>query len=90
MTGIAIGETGYYVPFMILGGIISTVATAMLLTLDEHSGHSVWIGFQALAGIGLGLCFSVPIIVAQRVAEFEDVSTATAVVLCTSPKAPEY
>ncbi|KAI4245425.1 MAG: hypothetical protein L6R40_002485 [Gallowayella cf. fulva] len=81
ITGIAIGSIHHYVPFMVLGGTISTVATGMFLTLNEHSGHSVWIGYQALAGIGLGLCFTVPIIVVQAAVDYEDVSTATAVIL---------
>lgn len=81
VTGVLIGEIGIYVPFMVAGGIISTVASGLLLTLHENSGHSVWIGYQALAGIGLGLCFTVPIIIVQAAVEYEDVSTATAVVL---------
>lgn len=82
MVGVAIGRTGHFVPFIILGGVLSTVATGMLLTIGVHSGHSAWIGYQAMAGIGLGLCFTVPIIVTQRIAKPEEVGPATAIILC--------
>ena len=85
MIGITIGETGHFVPFMIVGGAISTAATGLLMTLDKDSSPSAWIGYQALAGIGLGLCFNVPIIVTQRIAKLEEVGPATAIILCKYP-----
>ena len=84
--GITIGETGNFVPFMIIGGIVSTIATGLLLTLEKDSSHSAWIGYQALEGIGLGLCFNVPIIVTQRITKPEEVGPATAIVLCKYPR----
>lgn len=84
VVGVAIGETGIFNPYLIIGGIISTVASGMLLTLKTNSGSSVWIGYQALAGIGLGTCFTVPIIVTQMISKPDEVATATGVLLCKS------
>jgi hypothetical protein len=56
----------------------------MLYTLDIGSPSSRWIGFQVLSGIGLGLCFQVPIMVGQALAAAEDVATVTAILMCKS------
>ncbi|KAL9078696.1 MAG: hypothetical protein Q9157_002382 [Trypethelium eluteriae] len=48
---------------------------------DVGSGSSEWIGYQALAGIGIGIAIQVPIIVAQGVVEPTDLSSATAMLL---------
>lgn len=79
--GIMITVTGIWNPFQIFGATLTTIGTGLLMTLkvDSNSGH--WIGYQVLAGVGLGMCFNVPIIVTQRVVKASDVSTATAVVL---------
>lgn len=82
MVGVTIGEIGIFNPFLIIGGMVSTVASGMLMTLETNSSSSVWIGYQALAGIGLGTCFTVPIIVTQMISKPEEVATATGVVLC--------
>lgn len=79
--GTLIGQWGIFNPFLIAGGALTAVGSGLLITLDSNSGHSAWIGYQALAGIALGLCLSVPIIVTQRIANPADVSTATAIVL---------
>ena len=83
-TGISIGAVKVFNPFLILGGILSTVATGLMMTLNSHSSSSAWIGYQALAGIGLGLCFNVYIIIIQNIVKPEDVATATAMMLCKS------
>ena len=82
--GTLIGQWGVFNPFLIAGGALTAVGSGLLVTLDKNSSHSAWIGYQALAGIALGLCLSVPIIVTQRIANPADVSTATAIVLCKS------
>ena len=84
MTGIAIGSLGLFNPFLISGGIISTVATGLMTTLQPNSGHAAWIGYQALAGIGLGLCFNVYIIIVQNIVKPDEIATATAILLCKS------
>ncbi len=80
--GTLIGQWGIFNPFLIAGAALTAVGSGLSITLDVNTGHSAWIGYQALAGIALGLCLSVPIIVTQRIANPADVSTATAIVLC--------
>lgn len=79
-----IGAMGIFNPFLIIGGVLSTVATGLLMTLEPDSSSPMWIGYQALAGIGLGLCFTVPIIVLQARTEPMEIATASAITLCES------
>jgi MFS transporter, DHA2 family, glioxin efflux transporter len=82
ISGAAISRLGQFVPFLIIGSVLTTVGTGLIYTLNVDSGSSHWIGFQALAGIGIGLCFQVPIMAAQAVVAEPDVPLATAIVLC--------
>ncbi|KAH8803447.1 DNA repair protein RAD50 [Xylogone sp. PMI_703] len=72
---------GYAQPFLIIGAAMSSVGAGLLYTLDIESSSSYWIGYQIFAGIGLGLCFQIPIMYAQATAESEDVSVVTAMLM---------
>ncbi|MCJ1391352.1 hypothetical protein MMC18_004215 [Xylographa bjoerkii] len=85
LTGIAVGELQLFNPFLIVGGILTTIATGLMITLQADSSSSAWIGYQALAGIGLGLCFNVYIIITQNIVQADNVSTATATLLWMLP-----
>ncbi len=81
IAGAAITTTGYFTPFIVLGAPIMTVASGLIYTFSENSTSSAWIGYQVLAGIGLGLCFQPPILAAQALADPPDVSATTAIML---------
>ncbi|KAH6663125.1 major facilitator superfamily transporter [Halenospora varia] len=81
ITGISVGATKLFNPFLLSGGILSTIATGLMMTLQPDSSHSIWIGYQALAGIGLGLCFNVYIIIVQNIVKPDEIATATAILL---------
>ncbi|CAG8952776.1 hypothetical protein HYFRA_00009021 [Hymenoscyphus fraxineus] len=81
---VSVGAFKVFNPFLITGGILTTIATGLMTLLEVDSDHSVWIGYQALAGIGLGLCFNVYIIIVQNIVEPDEVATATAILLCMS------
>lgn len=53
---------GHFVPFMIISAVRSTISSVLLYTLTTHSSSSQWIGYQALAGLGIGLALQVPVI----------------------------
>jgi hypothetical protein len=84
LSGGLITVYGYYVPLMIASSIISTIGAGLIYTLGIASPSSHWIGYQALTGLGLGLGFQIPIIVAQSSVAATDISAVTAVVLCKS------
>lgn len=81
MSGAAITTTGYFTPFIVLGAAMTTVGSGLMYTFSETSPSSEWIGYQVLAGIGIGLCFQAPIMAIQALADPEDVSASTAMVL---------
>jgi hypothetical protein len=80
-SGVSISIWGHYTSIMVVGSILSTIAAGLIFTLDIGSDSSKWIGYQVLAGIGAGLSFQIPIIVAQGVAEPTDISSISAIIL---------
>ncbi|KAL9089179.1 MAG: hypothetical protein Q9159_002650 [Coniocarpon cinnabarinum] len=82
LVGVMIGQWGLFNPFLIAGGIASTVASGLMFTLTSDSAAKVWIGYQILAGVALGLCFNVPVIITQKIVHKEDIAPATAIMLC--------
>ncbi len=81
ISGISITLVGIFAPFVIVGSAIATVGAGMIYTLSSSSPSPAWIGYQALAGTGLGLCFQIPIMVGQALAAAEDVTTTTALLM---------
>lgn len=79
--GIVITINGIWGPYQVFGAALTTIGVGLLFTLKVNSNPGHWIGYQLLSGIGLGMCFNVPLIVTQRVVKAMDVSTATAVIL---------
>lgn len=85
-SGGLITMTGHFVPFLIGGGVLTTIGAGLIFTLGLNSPPSMWIGYQIMAGIGIGLSIQVPIIAAQAVVEPIDISSITAMILCKSPR----
>lgn len=81
LSGGLISKFGHFVPLMIVASTLGTIGSGLLYTLDVGTSSSHWIGYQALTGIGLGLGFQIPIIVAQASVEPQDISSASALVL---------
>lgn len=80
-SGVLITITGHYIPFMALGSTIAAIACGLLYTLKINSGAGEWLGYQAMAGIGLGLIFQIPVIVGQSVVKPSDLSSVSAMIL---------
>ncbi|KAL1411348.1 hypothetical protein Q8F55_002299 [Vanrija albida] len=73
---------GHYWPFILIGPPIAAVGFGLLFTIRENTTKAMVIGYQILAGFGVGLTFQNIILAAQ--AEFNDrpafISQATGVV----------
>lgn len=74
---------GFAPPFLILGSALTSIGCGLLYTLDVHSASGHWIGYQILTGIGLGVCFQIPIMYGQATATMDDVPVVTAMLMCT-------
>lgn len=89
-SGALISAFGHFVPLLIFGGVLTTIGSALIFTLGLNSPSSMWIGYQVLAGIGIGICIQVPIIATQAVVEPDDISSVTAMTLCESKFPPSF
>jgi hypothetical protein len=83
--GTTITLTGIFNPFLLAGPILAALGSGTLILLDATSPAGHWIGFQVLLGIGVGLCLTIPLMLAQVVVGPKDVSIATAIMICMFP-----
>lgn len=81
MSGGLVSLLGYYTPFMIASSVILTIGAGLLSTLRTDSGHSKWIGYQAMFGMGVGLGMQQTMIAVQASLPLADVPTATALMM---------
>ncbi|KAI9697587.1 MAG: hypothetical protein M1836_004537 [Candelina mexicana] len=78
LAGAATSILGYYTPFMIASSILMSVGAGLMSTFETDTNHSMWIGYQALFGFGVGMGMQQPIIAAQTVLPLADVPVGTA------------
>ncbi|BCS21540.1 MDR family MFS transporter [Aspergillus puulaauensis] len=81
MTGGLISVNGHYLSWLFLSGVLSTVGSGLIYTLDIGSSSGHWIGYQIVAGVGFGAGVQLPIIVGQALSEPGDITTSTALML---------
>jgi hypothetical protein len=69
------------VPFMILSSIIAPIGEGLLTTFTVNTSFSEWFGYQALAGIGVGLGMQQPMLAVQAALPVADVPVATSIII---------
>ncbi|CAK5272638.1 unnamed protein product [Mycena citricolor] len=79
--GVVIAQVGYYAPFMIASTIIASVGAGLITTLGVSSGHTKWIPYQVIFGLGLGLGLQQPSLAVQTVLDMIDVPSGTAIIM---------
>jgi len=72
---------GYFTPWMIGGCVLLCIGGGLLTTLQPDTGHAKWLGYQILAGMGVGFGLQQSILAVQAALPLVDVPTATAVVV---------
>ena len=82
ISGGLITAFGYFTPFVVLGSCLATVGCGLIYTFDQSSSSATWIGYQALTGMALGMCFQTPVMAGQALSAQEDVPTTTAILMC--------
>jgi hypothetical protein len=68
---------GQYAPLMVVGTSLSSVGFGLITTFTPDISSGRWIGYQALAGFGLGMGTQQPIVAVQNVLPLIDVPTGT-------------
>ncbi|KAI4288898.1 MAG: hypothetical protein L6R35_001843 [Caloplaca aegaea] len=81
VSGIIVSATGHWAPYMVVGSAIATVGCGLCCTFNIGTNSSHWIGYQALAGIGIGLGMQIPLMACQAIVGVADISTVSAVTL---------
>ncbi|KAI6469450.1 hypothetical protein MCOR17_003799 [Pyricularia oryzae] len=77
--------TGHYVPLLHVSAVMFTVAAGLCCTLKVDSYAGEWVGYQLLAGIGVGLSLQVGYVAAQVVLPQEQQASGVALVsFCAS------
>src|SRR4051812_43642885 len=66
---------------MIASSILMSVGVGLMYTFTPESNHSMWIGYQAIAGIGIGLGMQQPLIAVQTVLDISVVPIGTSVII---------
>ncbi|KAK0610986.1 major facilitator superfamily-domain-containing protein [Immersiella caudata] len=79
--GAAVTTWGYYTPFMLASVVFVSVGYGLLTTFQPDTGRGAWIGYQILAGTGIGLGMQQPLMAVQTVLAIEDVPTGTAIIV---------
>lgn len=79
--GILTRKIGYYTPWMVLSSTLTPIAAGLITTFTPYTGHSAWIGYQALFGMGIGLGMQQPSVAAQTVLSRKDVSIGAALMM---------
>lgn len=74
IAGGGVSQTGYFTPFMIVCSVLMSIGAGLLVTLRVDSGAKEWIGYQVLAGLGMGLGMQQSGMAAQVVLKDEDVA----------------
>lgn len=80
LTGGLITAIGYYNPVVLPSMVLFTVGSGMITTFTLDSPIGMWLGYQVLAGLGIGVGFQLSVLVVQNVLPQEDIPVATACV----------
>ncbi|APA06474.1 conserved hypothetical protein [Sclerotinia sclerotiorum 1980 UF-70] len=81
ISGVGVTTIGYYAPFMIISSVIAAIGIGLLTTFKPDTNHAAWIGYQCLAGIGIGFGMQQPLIACQTVLDISQVPTGTSVII---------
>ena len=81
LSGIGVTTIGYYSPLMIASTAITAIGIGLLYTFHPDTNHSMWIGYQALIGVGIGLGMQQPLIAVQTILDISQVPIGTSVIV---------
>ncbi|KAJ5326635.1 hypothetical protein MYU51_014499 [Penicillium brevicompactum] len=81
LSGIIVTIIGYYAPFMILGTVFIAIGYGLMTRFHPDTPKSIWIGYQIIAGAGVGFGMQQPMIAVQVVLDMVDVPTGTAIIV---------
>lgn len=81
VAGGTVTALGYYTPFMLLASVLTAIGYGLISTFTPDISKGKWIGYQILAGAGVGFGMQQPMIAVQTVLDIKDVPTGTSVIV---------
>ncbi|PLB43284.1 efflux pump antibiotic resistance protein [Aspergillus steynii IBT 23096] len=81
LAGVLASMTGHYVPFMVLGQVVSIVGHVCLTKLEVGTSTALWATFLVIAGVGHGLGLQMPFTAVQVVLNDDDVPVGNAIIV---------
>ncbi|KAJ5654303.1 Major facilitator superfamily domaingeneral substrate transporter [Penicillium lividum] len=81
VSGTLISILGYYLPFLLAGGAISSIGYGLLSTLSPTTPTAKWIGYQVLYGVGSGCTTAAPYIAIQGLVTPEQIPLAMGIII---------
>jgi hypothetical protein len=81
LAGIFVSKNGYFTAPAIVGCAIGTVGCGLISTIDIHTSSSMWIGYEILASVGIGMAIQQGFTAVQIVLPLDEVAVGTAAVV---------
>ncbi|KAK3297387.1 major facilitator superfamily domain-containing protein [Chaetomium fimeti] len=81
ISGSMIEVLGYYLPWILLGGTLSTVGYGLLSLLSPTTTVGAWVGYQILYGVGSGAAAAAPYIAVQNLVPPEQIPIAMSIII---------
>ncbi|KAJ5950761.1 uncharacterized protein N7479_009174 [Penicillium vulpinum] len=83
VSGFIITLIGYYTPFMIFGSVLLAIGYGLMSMFHVDTSKGVWVGYQILAGVGVGAGMQQSMIAAQVVLDISDIPSGTSIIVFT-------
>ena len=80
-SGILTRRIGYYTQWVILSSVLTPIGAGSITTFTPSTGHSAWLGYQVLFGMGVGLGQQQASVAAQTILARKDVSIGAALMM---------
>jgi hypothetical protein len=80
-SGVGVSKLGYINPFCFAAVVFTSVGAGLLTTLTADTSTGLWIGYQILFGVGVGLGFQQPPNAPQAVLPFQDLPMGISITL---------
>lgn len=81
IAGVVVTIWGYYAPFLWISSVVMSVGFGLLSTWNPRTKQPIWIGYQVIAGAGVGFGMQQPVIAVQTVLDIDDVPMGTSVIV---------
>ncbi|KAK8009832.1 hypothetical protein PG990_008797 [Apiospora arundinis] len=81
IVGVISSKTGHYVPFFPACAVVTALGCGLITTWQLDSPAGIWVGYQIILGIGIGLALQLPAVAVQATVPGQDISMGITTVL---------